>query len=260
MTNIRFVQPPILRLGEATSTNDIAISMAEEDAEAFTTVLAETQTAGRGRAGHEWVSPPGVAIYLSVILRPNLPTDKLPLATLAVGIAAAEAAATETGLDAGIKWPNDILVNGRKTAGILCEACSSKTLPTAVVAGIGINVNTPEEALPPRPIFPATSLAVEANRPFDREAILDTFLEKLHDAVQRLEEPDGIDKNVARFNQLDALSGKTISGALPDGSTATGINAGAQPDGTLLLRTDDGCRTIVAGSVSLPTEAPPERS
>ena len=121
-------------------------------------------------------------------------------------------------------------------------------------------MNTPEEALPPRPIFPATSLAVEANRPFDREAILDTFLEKLHDAVQRLEEPDGIDKTVARFNQLDALSGKTISVALPDGSTATGINAGAQRDGTLLLRTDAGCRTIVAGSVSLPTEAPPERS
>lgn len=256
MSTIQFIRPPILRLGEATSTNDIALSMAEEDAEAYTTILAETQTAGRGRAGHEWVSPPGVAIYLSVILRPNLPADKLPLTTLATGIAAAEAIAAETGLPAGIKWPNDILVNGRKTAGILCEACSSNTLPTAIVAGIGINVNTPQEALPPRPIFPATSLAAEANRPFDREAILDAFLEKLHEAIERLEGPDGISKTIARFNELDALRGKAVAVALPDGSTATGIDAGAQLDGTLLLQTGETHRTIVAGSVSLLSGAP----
>lgn len=248
----RMVKPPILHLMEAESTNNIALDLAADGADAYTVVLAETQTAGRGRGGHAWMSPPGVAIYLSVIVRPRLPLEKLPMTTMAAGVAAASALRAATGLPVGLKWPNDLLVNGRKLAGILCEMSPARApdLP-AVVVGIGINVNNAAEQLPENPIFPATSLAVEAGHPFDRQALVDAFLDALQDAVTRLEAPDGIAETVRQFNEWDALLGKRVAIALPDGSTVTGEEAGAAEDGTLRIQTASGIESVIAGSLSL---------
>ena len=206
----------------------------------------------RAGAGHAWVSPPGVALYFSVVLRPRVAPEALPLATLACGVAVADAVRAETGLPAGLKWPNDVLVGGRKCAGLLCEAeFGAAGAPPAVVAGIGINVNTPPEALPPRPMFPATSLAAEAGRPFDREALLAACLERLAGEMARLEAPGGAAAAAARFNERDALRGVRLRAELPDGSAAVGENLGADARGILRLRTADGVHEIVAGSLSL---------
>ena len=243
--------PVPIRLGETDSPNARVLALARGGAPAWTAVVADSQTAGRGRGGRAWASPPGVALYFSVLLRPSLAPDALPLLTLAAGCAVAEAVRAETGLPAGLKWPNDLLVGGRKACGILCEAEAGPDGAPAVAAGIGLNVNTPPEALPPRPVFPATSLAAEAGRTFDREKLLRACLDALRAAVARLEGPDGAAGTVARFNGLDALRGAPLEVSLPDGSVARGTGLGAAPSGALLLDTAEGPREIVAGSVAV---------
>ena len=232
------------------STNDEALRLAREGAPALDAVVADAQTAGRGRAGHDWASPPGVALYFSVILRPRLDAAALPLVTLACGLGVAGAVRSATGLDARLKWPNDVLVNGRKCAGILCEGDSGPDGPV-VVAGVGLNVNTPASALPERPIFPATSLLLEAGAPQDREALLAACLDGIARQCARLEEPDGPAAVVARFNERDALRGRRVRVALPDGTVACGAALGCAPSGALLLDAPEGPREILAGSVAL---------
>lgn len=250
------IPPRVHRFASLPSTNDEALRLARTGAPAGEAVVAEEQTAGRGRAGHSWASPPGVALYFSVVLRPRVPPDRLPLATLACGVAVAEAIRAATGLPAGLKWPNDVLVGLRKCAGILCEAETGGPGGTAVVAGVGINVNTPPDALPPRPVFPATSLAAEAGRAFDREVILAGCLARIAAETARLEGPGGAEDVAARFNALDALRGRVLRVELPDGTAAEGANLGAGVDGALRLATPDGPVPILAGSVSLPDREP----
>ena len=232
------------------STNDEALRLARAGAPAFEAVVADAQSAGRGRAGHAWSSPPGVALYFSVVLRPRLDAAALPLVTIACGIGVAEAVRSATGLDARLKWPNDVLVNGRKCAGILCEGDSGPDGPV-VVAGVGLNVNTPAEALPERPIFPATSLLLESGAPQDRERVLSACLDGIARWCARLEAPDGSAAVVARFRECDALRGRRVRVALPDGSFACGEELGCAPSGALLVAGPDGPREILAGSVAL---------
>lgn len=258
-TNEREAPVTILRFRTLPSTNDEAMRLARAGAPAGTCVVAEEQTAGRGRAGHSWASPPGVALYFSVVLRPRVAPEALPLATLACGVAVAEAIRAATGLEAGLKWPNDVLVGLRKCAGILCEAELGASGGAAVVAGVGINVNTPVAALPPRPIFPATSLAAEAGRPLDREALLSECLGRIAAGTARLEGPGGAEAVAARFNALDALRGRRLRAELPDGSVLEGENLGADPSGALRLRGPSGPVPVLAGSVFLsrvPSSAP----
>ncbi|MBQ9726420.1 MAG: biotin--[Kiritimatiellae bacterium] len=242
--------PGLVRLAQTDSTNSRVLELGRAGAPAWTAVVADSQTAGRGRSGAAWVSPPGVALYFSVLLRPALAPDALPLATLAAGVAVAEAVRAQTGLPAGLKWPNDLLVRGRKAAGILCEAETGPGGEPFVAAGVGLNVNTPPALLPPRPLYPATSLAAEAGRDFDREALLLSCLAALRRAVRRLEAPGGAAATVARFNELDALRGAPLRVALPDGTVARGTCLGAAPSGALLLDTPAGPREILAGSVA----------
>ena len=242
--------PAVHRHDELPSTNDEALRLAAEGAPAGTAVVADRQTAGRGRAGHTWSSPPGVALLFSVVLRPALEAERLPLVPLACGCALARAVEGRTGLPARVKWPNDLLVHGRKCAGLLCEAASG-----AVVCGIGLNVNTPPAALPPRPMFPASSLLAESGTgvPFDREALLSDALGELSAAIARLEAADGAEWLAREFSARDALRGRTVEVALPDGSAARGVASGIAPSGALLLDCGGaaGLREIFAGSVSV---------
>jgi BirA family biotin operon repressor/biotin-[acetyl-CoA-carboxylase] ligase len=135
--------------------------------------VAEHQTAGRGRSGRRWVDAPSTALLFSVVLRPPV-TAPLQQLSLVVGLAAAAAIEAETDVRAQMKWPNDVLCDGRKVAGILLEASEA-----VVVCGIGINVNQEERDLPPVTQTPATSLRVAAGRPFDRGIILASVLVEL---------------------------------------------------------------------------------
>ena len=229
------------------STNDEALRLAKEGAETYTTVVADHQTAGRGRAGHSWEAPAGAALLCSVLLRPRIAVGTLPLCTLAAGLAVCDAIRRTTTLEPALKWTNDVLVRGRKCCGILCESIPETNGSVAVVAGIGINVSTPAEALPPRTIFPATSLAIEGAA-IGRDELLAALLPALRERIEALEGPDGAARTIAAFNGLDALRGLDL---LVDGAPG-GIDRGLDDEGHLLLEQRDGTlRTIVAGSISI---------
>ena len=244
---------PLIRLEACASTNTELLRLAESGAEAFTTVVARYQSAGRGRAGHRWTAPAGSALLFSTLLRPRIPVGTLPLASLAVGLALCEAVREETGLPAGLKWPNDLLVRERKCAGILCEGVPPRgDEPPAVVAGIGVNLSIPQEALPPRPIFPATSLSLEGTAP-DADRLLERILGALRRWIAALERPDGVAAVVERFGELDALRGRRLRAELPGGESVVGTDSGITPEGALRLETDGGPVDIYAGSLAMAT-------
>jgi BirA family biotin operon repressor/biotin-[acetyl-CoA-carboxylase] ligase len=139
--------------------------------------VAEEQTAGRGRRGRPWHAPPGTSVLVSVNLRPTVATHRLPELSLVAGAAVAEAIAEKTGLHPEVKFPNDVLIGGRKVAGILAEARDDR-----VVLGIGINANLGAEELPQEVETSATSLQIETGAPVDRAKLLATVLERLESA------------------------------------------------------------------------------
>jgi BirA family biotin operon repressor/biotin-[acetyl-CoA-carboxylase] ligase len=144
------------------------------DAPEGAVAVAEEQTAGRGRLGRPWHAPPGTSILVSINLRPAVDVPRLPELSVVAGVATAEAIAQETGLQPEVRFPNDLLIGGRKAAGILAEARDDR-----VVLGIGINANLSEDELPTDVDTPATSLSIESGAPVDRAKLLATLLERL---------------------------------------------------------------------------------
>lgn len=144
------------------------------DAPEGAVAVAEEQTAGRGRLGRPWHAPPGTSVLVSINLRPEVDVPRLPELSVVAGLAAADAIGRETGVRPEVRFPNDLLIGGRKVAGILAEARDDR-----VVLGIGINANLGEDELPTNVDTPATSLSVEAGAPVDRAQLLATLLEQL---------------------------------------------------------------------------------
>ena len=138
----QWLQGPVLHFVSLPSTNDLAKDLARQGYPEGSVVVAETQSAGRGRLGRVWESPPGTGIYLSVILRPRLPPTELPKLTLTAAVAVVEAIKEATGLSMGIKWPNDILLAGKKLGGILTEMETESDQMSHVILGVGLNINT----------------------------------------------------------------------------------------------------------------------
>jgi BirA family transcriptional regulator, biotin operon repressor / biotin---[acetyl-CoA-carboxylase] ligase len=232
----------LLHFDSIGSTNDIAL----EKSSAHLVVVADQQTAGRGRRGHRWFSPPRAGLYVSVVLAPSTgridPQRALMLTTIAAGVALAEAVDAISGLRVDLKWPNDLYVGRRKLGGILAE----RGRDDLVVIGYGINVAP--AAFPPELADRATSLEQESGRAVDRGAVLVETLAALagryHDLL------------AGRFDAiLDAWRDRAPSavGARVTWTTnngpATGITAGIAGDGALLVRRDDRVERIVAGEV-----------
>jgi BirA family transcriptional regulator, biotin operon repressor / biotin---[acetyl-CoA-carboxylase] ligase len=144
------------------------------DAPEGAVAVAEEQTAGRGRLGRPWHALPGTSVLVSINLRPSVEVPRLPELSVVAGLAAADAIVRETGVQPEVRFPNDLLVGGRKVAGILAEARDDR-----VVLGIGINANLDEDELPQDVDTPATSLSIEAGQPIDRAQLLATLLEQL---------------------------------------------------------------------------------
>ena len=147
--------------------------LGEDDPEGAV-VVADEQTEGRGRLGRQWVAPAGTSLLVSVLLRPDVAPARLPELSLVAGRACAEAIAEVARLETEVKFPNDVLVRGRKVAGILAEASEGR-----VVLGIGVNVSQAAGELPPEPRTPATSLRLETGRPVDRAKLLVALLDRL---------------------------------------------------------------------------------
>jgi BirA family biotin operon repressor/biotin-[acetyl-CoA-carboxylase] ligase len=234
------------------STNDVAASLAAGPAGEGAVVIAEAQTAGRGRRGHSWFSPPGSGLYVSVVLSPAraraAPDRATALLTLSAGVALAEAIERVSGLSPAIKWPNDLLVGRRKLAGILAEGVASRSggAVTSVVLGYGINVS--QAAYPPELSDRATSLESELGRPIDRALLCAETLAALAGRYRDLLD--------ARFDAiLDAWRarapgsrGAAVAWDDPAG-TRTGTTAGVDEMGALLVRSGDRVDRIVAGEV-----------
>lgn len=169
---IKLIGRNVVRIDEVDSTNEQAKHLALQGAREGTVVIAGSQTRGRGRLGRRWISPPG-GIYLSVILKPYKSPAKLPLITLIASLAAVRTIRGITGLDAKVKWPNDLVLSGRKAGGILCETCRG-----SVIAGIGINVNVNIGLFPATLKKQITSIKFELGEKIDTDNMIHIILEE----------------------------------------------------------------------------------
>jgi BirA family biotin operon repressor/biotin-[acetyl-CoA-carboxylase] ligase len=207
-----------------------------------TAVIAEEQTAGQGRHGHAWHSERGLGLYFSVVLRPDLKRESAPTLTIAIGLAVAEAISSVTGLPCDLRWPNDVMLGGKKAAGILTQLAES-----AAIAGIGINVN--HERFPADLDQEATSLRLESSHEQSRERLLIELLPAV-DRYAALLAERGPDPILDLFSRRSSYSsGKRVTVRQGD-SVLTGTTAGLNGSGFLVVRKDDGSDEIIlAGGV-----------
>ena len=230
------------------STNLTAMELAEEGAAEGTAVLAEEQLRGRGRGNRSWHSPPGVGIYCSIILRPRLSPAKAQIITLMTAVAIVKAIAQETSVSARIKWPNDILLNGRKIAGILLEGkVGSKRVEHAVI-GFGINVNQTSADLPPEPMFEASSLRIELGKPVGRSALVAGIFGELEGLYERVQQGD-LATILEQWRRLSTTLARPIR-VWQRGKVTEGIAVDITAEGGLVVRVkDESLRVIHAGDV-----------
>jgi BirA family biotin operon repressor/biotin-[acetyl-CoA-carboxylase] ligase len=209
-------------------------------------LVAETQTAGRGRMGRSWVSAVGASLTFSVLLRPSsVPAGRRGWLALLTGVAVASAVRDVSGVAAVLKWPNDVLVGSRKLAGILAEQSGD-----AVVIGIGLNVATPADALPVSPAgLPATSLLVEGAS-VSREALLAGILRELERRYTAFrDDPDPARAGLlAEYRALCATLGRTVRVELPGGSVLAGVAEDIDVDGRLLVAPASGAGPVVVSA------------
>lgn len=225
-----------------TSTMPEATMLAAEGCPSGTAVVAEEQTAGQGRHGHTWHSEPGAGLYVSVVLRMPLPADCIPVLTLALGIAVADTIALATDLQPDLRWPNDVMLGDRKTAGILVQL-----IGTVAIAGIGINVNHPW--FPPEIAKEATSLRLATGRVQSREDLLIALLPTIDSVCTVLVEYDKWAILDIFAGRSSYVHGKRVRVEQPGGDLI-GTTAGLDSNGFLRVRADDGSESLIlAGGV-----------
>ncbi|MEM7411877.1 MAG: biotin--[acetyl-CoA-carboxylase] ligase [Myxococcota bacterium] len=252
----RWMACEIHHLDETDSTNRVALELARDGAPHGATVVAEGQTAGRGRLGRSFYSPPYLNLYSSTILRPALDITQAPAWILASAVAVAEAISeTLEAPDAvEIKWPNDVLVNGRKSSGILMELGAEATRIAFLVLGIGVNLNVDPGDFPTEFRATATSLAAERGAPIDRAAFARTlygWLEKVLDACA----VEGFRGILPRFEARFRMRGREVGVREQDGKEHRGRVHGIDTDGALLLELAGGSvARFVAGDVTVAKE------
>ncbi len=235
---------------EVSSTQDVAAGLAAGGAEAGTAVIAETQMAGRGRMGRRWHSPPGVNLYTTVILRPEIPLAEAGLLSLVAGVAAAEALETVAPSIVALKWPNDVWLNLRKAAGMIAEAVSGPDQQLAcVLLGIGINLNLSAEQLPSDLRRTATSVLIETGRRCDRPALAAALFSALNNRYMEFE-ARGFQAIRPVWERYSALTGRKVA-VINGDARETGVVRGIDSSGALVLDTAGGSRRILAGDVTL---------
>jgi BirA family transcriptional regulator, biotin operon repressor / biotin---[acetyl-CoA-carboxylase] ligase len=226
------------------STNDQLKQMA--DVPEFTCVVADEQTAGRGRYARQWYSAPGEGLYLSVLLRPSA-SAQLPLLSLMAAIAVAETLLARGVTGADIKWPNDVLIDNRKLCGILIEAASAGREAARLILGIGVNLN--QQSFPPELSDTATSLQIATGHVTAVDQFRDQLLARLAEWYERWQRaPQTI---IARWQALSSYArGQQVIVTLAN-EQLTGVTEGLTESGALRLRTTDGAvKIILAGEVT----------
>lgn len=242
---------PMRRIGRSierhervTSTNDLARARLDSAGGDGVVIVAEEQTAGRGRRGRTWISPPGANLYLSVALRPRIASSDASQLGLAAALAAVTACDTVVGLD--LKWPNDLVADdGRKVGGLLVETMAEGDRLRGAVVGIGINVNWRRETMPAEIRDEATSLADLVGADVDREALLGRVVDAL--AVEVADIEAGISP-LPRYRGRCATLGRVVRIATAD-EVVSGRATDVDPTGALVVETDAGVRVLATGEV-----------
>ncbi len=232
------------------STNNRAKEMAARGAAEGVLVIAEEQAQGRGRLDRPWFSPGGENIYASFILRPSLPPSTASRMVLLTAVAAAEALMETTGLLATLKWPNDILVDGKKIAGILLEMSVEMDAIDYMIVGLGINVNSPVERFPLDSRKKITSVLMETGKTSSRVHLLVRFLELFEERYDALA-ISGFEPVIARWKTLTDIVGKQATIRTLNGS-CQGVITDMDHDGFLIIRDNDGSETrLFSGDITI---------
>jgi BirA family transcriptional regulator, biotin operon repressor / biotin---[acetyl-CoA-carboxylase] ligase len=232
----------IVRLDTVDSTQTVAFALAERGAADRTVVIADQQAAGRGRRGRVWQAPPRTSLLASILVRSRLPQALLATLSPTTAVATAEALRRVAPLSPRLKWPNDVLVGGRKIAGILLESRSVASAEPVLVIGVGVNLGQRE--FPPELAGRATSVALEAGHPVDRDTLLAALLEEF-DAWRARLEGEGFGPVRERWKSLSDTIGRRVT---VDGVSGTATDLDA--DGALLIDAGDGVRRVIAGEIS----------
>lgn len=233
---------------EIGSTNTRARELAEDGAAAGEIVIAESQTRGRGRMGRRWESPPFENLYVSFILRPRLPPRHAPQITLAAAVALVETLGSYLSRPPAIKWPNDILFDGKKIAGILTEATCDAERVSYVILGVGLNLNYRVEEMPEELRQRATSLADLTGRQVSRESVLVRLIQDMDRCYGELEE-GGFESLRPRWEAHFMLRNRRVRVEV-GAETQTGRAQGIDREGALILEDEEGRRhRIIAGDV-----------
>jgi len=238
----------VYRYDSVTSTNDVARELAEAGAEEGTTVVAAEQTAGRGRYARRWHSPKGEGLYHSIIVRPPVPPSRAPVLGLVAAVALAETLREEYGVLADIKWPNDVMIGGRKVAGILLELEIEDDRVRYVVLGVGVNIN--QARFPDEIAEVATSLRRETGMTYDVETFRHRFFVRLEQWYEAWK-AEGEARLLARYEQLSSyVRGQRVD-VLCGERRVRGRTCGLTPMGALLVETEDGrWEAILTGEVT----------
>jgi BirA family biotin operon repressor/biotin-[acetyl-CoA-carboxylase] ligase len=244
----RWLGRELLVFGRVTSTNDIAVNMARSGVPEGTAIVAEEQTRGRGRLGRSWYSPPGEGLWLSMILRPDIENRQSGTVSLVVALGIARALRDTYGIDAALKWPNDILVDGRKICGILTEAEFAGENIEFVVVGMGMNVLSKASDFPAGLRHLATSVLIETFLAHPRSRVLADVLKSVEEAYEEL--------SARGFGALrsDLMNHSMMMGKMVRVMTATGAVEGMASEiddsGALVLRMENGrMERVLAGDV-----------
>jgi len=249
LRTVRIGQGEIRYRRRSESTNLEAKALAAAGAAEGTLVIAEEQTAGRGRRGRSWFSPPGAGIYLSLILRPDIQPQEAPRFTLLAAAAAAAAIREATLLEVKIKWPNDLLAGGRKLGGMLTEIGMEMDRVEYMVIGLGVNVNLGREDFPPELREQATSIRAETGRAFPRLPLVRKILESVEETYAEYRQA-GFAPILKRWQTYAEMRGRRIA-VNSLGQTFTGEVMDFDADGFLVLREESrGPMRFFSGDVS----------
>lgn len=243
---------PLLHLRIVASTNDVAKRLAENGCREGTAVLADLQTAGKGRLGRRWVAPAKSGLLVSVVFRPSLARGEVHWLTMMCGLAVLDAVRAETGLLVGLKWPNDLVYQGGKLGGILAESAMVEDRVEHCIVGLGLNVNADPDGLSSLTGGRATSLSWHLGRPVDRMSVLQRLFGALEHRYKALQ---GGRPPFLEWAAHLSILGRSVT-VRGEGRDRCGTAAGVDPDGALLVRLAGGCvERVLADDVVLQEDA-----
>jgi BirA family biotin operon repressor/biotin-[acetyl-CoA-carboxylase] ligase len=231
------------------STNDTAKRLAESDSPEGTLVIAEKQTKGRGRLGRSWHSPQNKGLYFSLVLRPQIPVEKMPALSLVAALSVCRVIEAITDLGPQIKWPNDCLIDGKKVAGILIDISAELGRVSYAILGVGLNLNTAQKDFSSGLRKSATSLAIQTGKTFSRVDYLRSFLHEFEKSYRNFCKY-GLEFIASELIKRSSVIGKEISFKL-SGKKYSATALGYDENGGLMVKSKNGIKVLTGGEVTV---------